>query len=289
MKIGVVFPQIEFEPDPLSVRDYAQAVEGMGFTHMHAYDHILGANPDRPGGWTGPYTFKNPFFEPFILFSYLAGLTKKIEFVTGILILPQRQTTLVAKQSATLDVLCNGRLRLGVGIGWNEIEYIALGENFHNRGKRVEEQVALLRLLWTQPLVKFEGRWHNIPDAGINPLPIQRPIPIWFGGSDDKVISRMAQLGDGWILTFRTIEQARPALDKLNHYLEEAGRDKASFGIETRLNMNLIGPDGWTSFIHSWEDLGATHLTVNTMGCGYTTTSAHIEALRQFIEFIGLR
>jgi probable F420-dependent oxidoreductase len=289
MKIGVVFPQIEFEPDPLAVRDYAQAVEGMGFINIHAYDHILSANPDRPGGWTGPYTFKNPFFEPFILFSYLAGLTKKIEFVTGILILPQRQTALVAKQAATLDVLCNGRLRLGVGIGWNEVEYIALGENFHNRGKRMEEQVALLRLLWTQPLVKFEGRWHNLPDAGINPLPIQRPIPIWFGGSDDRVIRRMAQLGDGWILYYRTMEQARLSLDDLDHYLEEAGRDKASFGIETRLNMSQIGPEGWNDFIHSWEELGATHLTVNTMGCGFTTASAHIEALRHFAEFIGLR
>jgi probable F420-dependent oxidoreductase len=288
MKIGVVFPQIEFEPDPLAVRDYAQAVEGLGFTHMHAYDHILGANPERPGGWTGPYTFTNPFFEPFVLFSYLAGLTRKIEFVTGILILPQRQTTLVAKQAATLDVLSNGRLRLGVGIGWNEVEYVALGENFHNRGKRVEEQVALLRLLWTQPLVKFEGRWHNIPDAGINPLPVQRPIPIWFGGADDRVLRRMANLGDGWILNYRTIEQARPAMDILNHYLDEAGRDKASFGVEVRLNMSLVGSEGWIDFLHTWEEFGVTHLSVNTMGCRFETTSDHIEALRRFAGMIGL-
>jgi probable F420-dependent oxidoreductase len=288
MKIGVVFPQIEFRPDPIAIRDYAQAVEGLGFSHMHAYDHILGANPERPGGWTGPYTFMHPFFEPFILFSYLAGLTHKIEFATGILILPQRQTALVAKQAATLDVLSNGRLRLGVGNGWNEIEYTALGENFHNRGKRMEEQVRLLRLLWTQPLVKFEGRWHNIPNAGINPLPIQRPIPIWFGGSDDRVLRRMAQLGDGWIPGTRPIEQMRPLLDKLARYLAEAGRDRACFGIDSRLNLSQIGPDGWTSFIRTWEELGATHLTVNTMGCGYETTSAHIEALKQFAGVIGL-
>jgi len=288
MKIGVVFPQIEFAPDLLAVRDYAQAVEGLGFTHMHAYDHILGVNPERPGGWTGPYTYKNPFFEPFILFSYLAGLTRKIEFVTGILILPQRQTALVAKQAATLDVLSNGRLRLGVGNGWNEVEYTSLGENFHNRGKRMEEQVALLRMLWTQPLVKFEGRWHNIPDAGINPLPVQRPIPIWFGGSDDKVLRRMARLGDGWMPNYRTIEQARPPLDKLKHYLEEAGRDKASFGIEPRLNMSVIGQAEWINFIHSWEGLGATHLTINTMGCGYETTSAHIEALKHLADMAGI-
>jgi probable F420-dependent oxidoreductase len=288
MKIGVVFPQVEFEPDPIAIRDYAQAVEGMGFTHMHAYDHVLGANPDRPGGWTGPYSCKDPFFEPFSLFSYLAGLTHKIEFATGILILPQRQTALVAKQAATLDVLCNGRLRLGVGIGWNEVEYIAQGENFHNRGKRIEEQVALLRLLWTQPLVNFEGRWHKVPDAGINPLPVQRPIPIWFGGTDDRVLRRMALLGDGWMLSSRAIEQIHPLLEKLTQYLIEAGRDKASFGIEPRLNMSQNGPDSWNDFMRTWEKLGATHLNVNTMGCGYKTTSAHIEALKRFAGRIGL-
>jgi probable F420-dependent oxidoreductase len=291
MKIGVIFPQTEFKPDPIAVRDYAQAVEDLGYTHMHAYDHILGANPERPGGWTGPYTFHHSFFEPFVLFSYLAGLTHSIEFATGILILPQRQTAVVAKQAATLDILCNGRLRLGVGIGWNEVEYTALGENFHNRGKRMEEQVALLRMLWTQPLVKFEGRWHNIPDAGLNPLPVQRPIPIWFGGTDDRALQRMARIGDGWMMNIRTIEPAQPKLDKLTHYLEEAGRERGSFGIEPRLNMNLIKKDEWLSFIHTWEGLGATHLTVNTMGCGYETTSAHIAALKHLAdmaEIIGL-
>jgi len=286
MKIGVVFPQIEIEPDPSAIRDYAQAVEGMGFTHMHAYDHVLGANPDRPGGFSGPYSYRDPFFEPFILFSYLAGLTHKIEFATGILILPQRQTALVAKQATTLDVLCNGRLRLGVGIGWNEVEYVALGENFHNRGKRIEEQVALLRQLWTQPLVKFEGRWHNIPDAGINPLPIRRPIPIWFGGSDDRVIRRMALLGDGWMPGTRPIEQMRPLLDKLAQYLAEAGRERASFGIDARLNLSQVEPDGWIDFLHTWDELGATHLTVNTMGCGFEITFTHIEALKRFAGMV---
>lgn len=289
MKIGVVFPQIEFSPDPLAVRDYAQAVEELGYTHLHAYDHVLGANPDRPSGWAGPYTYKNPFFEPFVLFSYLAGITLRLEFNPGILILPQRQTALVAKQAATLDVLSNGRVRLGVGLGWNEIEYIALGENFHNRGKRIEEQVTLLRLLWTQPLVNFEGNWHTIPDAGLNPLPVQRPIPIWFGGTDDRVLRRMARLADGWMVNQRTIEQARPLLDKLLQYLKDEQRDIASFGIEPRLNMNLIAQEGWTNFIKGWEALGATHLTVNTMGCGFETVSAHIQALRHFAETIGLK
>ncbi len=288
MKIGVVFPQIDMKPDPIEVRDYAQAVEGMGFSHMHAYDHILGANPERPGGWTGPYTYLNPFFEPFVLFSYLAGLTRTIEFDTGILILPQRQTALVAKQAATLDVLCNGRQRVGVGNGWNEVEYVALGENFHNRGKRMEEQVTLLRLLWTQPLVNFTGQWHNIPDAGINPLPVQRPIPIWFGGTADRALRRMAWMGDGWMVTQRNIETARPLLDKIRQYLEEAGRGNDPFGIEPRLNMNLLEPDGWQAFVHTWEELGATHVAVNTMGCGYETTTAHIQALEKFARMFGL-
>jgi len=288
MKIGVVFPQTEFPPDPIAVRDYAQTVEGLGFTHIHAYDHVLGANPDRPGGWTGAYTFQSSFFEPFILFSYLAGLTRKLEFATGILILPQRQTALVAKQAATLDVISNGRFRLGVGIGWNEVEYIALGENFHNRGKRLEEQVDLLRLLWTKPLVKFEGRWHNIPDAGPKPMPIQHPIPIWFGGTDDRALQRMARMGDGWMLNTRTTEQALPLIDKLNRYLKEAGRDPSSFGLEPRLNMNLIKPEEWMSFVHKFEELGATHLTVNTMGMENDTPSKHLAALAQFAKAIGL-
>jgi probable F420-dependent oxidoreductase len=288
LKTGVVFPQTEFPPDPIAVRDYTQAIEGLGFEHLHAYDHVLGANPDRPGGWTGPYTHQTPFFEPFVLFAYLAGLTHKIEFDTGILILPQRQTALVAKQAATLDMLCGGRTRLGVGNGWNAVEYTALDEDFHNRGKRMEEQVQLLRLLWTQPLVNFQGRWHNIPDAGINPLPVQRPIPIWFGGTDDRVISRMARLGDGWMLNIRSIEQARPKLDQLSRCLEDSGRPKTSFGIDLRLNMNLVGPDGWTSFIASCKELGATHLTVNTMSCGFVSPADHIKALEQFARLAGL-
>ncbi len=289
MKFGVVFPQIEFKPDPLSVRDYAQAVEDLGFTHMHAYDHVLGANPARPGGWTGTYTYRDPFFEPFVLFGYLAGLTQRIEFATGILILPQRQTALVAKQAATLDVLSNGRFRLGVGIGWNEVEFIALGENFHNRGLREEEQVSLLRQLWTKELVTFQGTWHNIPDAGLNPMPIQKPIPIWFGGREDRALRRMARMGDGWLLNVRTTEQAQPLLEKLDQYLEEAGRDKTSFGRDIRLSMNVIKQEDWANFIRAAEGLGITHLTVNTMGCGFESITAHTTALQQFAELAGLK
>jgi probable F420-dependent oxidoreductase len=288
MKIGVVFPQTEFPPDAMAVRDYAQVVEGLGYQHIHAYDHVLGANPDRPGGWTGPYTHEDPFFEPFVLFSYLAGLTQTIEFATGILILPQRQTALVAKQAATLDVMSNGRFRLGVGNGWNEVEYIALNENFHNRGRRIEEQVNLLRQLFTQPLVSFHGRYHEVPDAGILPMPVQQPIPIWFGGTHENVIQRMVQLGDGWMLNIRTFEQIKSSLDKLRAQLNKAGRDPATFGIDLRLNMSLVQADQWVSHVQTYQQLGATHLTVNTMGCGFSTPSAHIEALEDFSKRLGL-
>ena len=282
MKIGVVFPQTEFPPDPLAIRDYAQAVEGLGYTHLLAYEHVLGANPERPGGWSGPYTHQHSFYEPFVLFSYLAPLTRHLEFVTGILILPQRQTTLVAKQAATLDVLCGGRLRLGIGNGWNEVEYTALGENFRNRGRRIEEQVALLRRLWREPLVTFDGRWHHIPDAGLNPLPVQRPIPLWFGGHADEVLRRAARLGDGWMPGYRQVEQARPALDLLHRSLEEAGRDPATFGLEPRLNFNLGGAAEWLATLRAWQQAGATHFSVNTMGCGFATPGDHLAALQEF-------
>lgn len=288
MEIGVIFPQTEFPTDPIAIRDYAQTVEGLGFKHMHAYDHVLGANPERPGGWSGPYTYKDQFFEPFTLFSYLAGLTDKIIFATGILILPQRQTALVAKQAATLDVLSHGRLRLGVGNGWNEVEYTALGENFHSRGKRMEEQVKLLRMLWTKPLLKFEGRWHTIPDAGINPLPVQRPIPIWFGGTDERVLHRMARIGDGWMLSSRVLEQGTQKLDRLDHYLEQAGRDISSFGLDLRLNLSLAGESEWLNQLQVLEKLGATHVSINTMGCGFRSATAHIEALQHFARVVEL-
>jgi probable F420-dependent oxidoreductase len=283
MRIGVVFPQTEIGSDPLAIRDYIQAVEGMGYTHLLVYEHVLGANPERPEGWQGPYTHQHSFYEPFVLFSYLTPLTQKLEFVTGVLILPQRQTALVAKQAATLDVLCGGRLRLGIGNGWNEFEYIALDKNFHNRGVRIEEQVTLLRRLWTEPLVDYSGRWHTIPDAGLNPLPIQRPIPLWFGGHADKVLRRAARLGDGWMPTYRTVEQARPALDTLACYLEEAGRSPAAFGLEPRLNCSLIPPDEWEVTRQNWQEAGATHFSINTMGCGYTTLDQHIETLKRLI------
>ena len=286
MKIGVVFPQTEIGSDPAAIRDYAQTAEGLGYNHVLAYDHVLGANPDRPGGWAGPYTFQPPFHEVFVLFSYLAGLTQRLELVTGILILPQRQTALVAKQAASLDLLSGGRLRLGVGLGWNEVEYIALNENFHNRGKRSEEQVVLLRRLWTEPLVDFKGQWHTILDAGILPLPVQRPIPIWFGGHHEAVLRRTARLGDGWMPNHRNPADAGPTLEMLDRFLEEAGRTRSQIGIESRISYGTGDPKTWETLMKGWQDLGATHLSFNTMGSGFKTPQEHIQAIKKFAEIV---
>lgn len=288
MRIGVVFPQTEFGNDPVALRDYAQTVEGLGYSHILAYDHVLGANPQRPGGWSGPYTHQDPFHEVFVLFSFMAGVTRHIEFTTGILILPQRQTALVAKQAASLDVVSGGRLRLGVGIGWNEVEYQALNENFNNRGRRIEEQVVVLRRLWSEPLVTFSGRWHNIPDAGLNPMPRQ-PIPIWFGGHAEAVLQRMARLGDGWMPGYRTAQEAHSALEKLDEYLAVGGRSRADFGIEPRLHYGDGSPARWQALRDDWQQAGATHLSINTMGANFQGPGEHLQALTNFAREMGLR
>jgi probable F420-dependent oxidoreductase len=284
MRIGVVFPQTEIGNDPSVIRDYAQTAEGLGFTHVLVYDHVLGANPDRPGGWHGPYTHLTPFHEVFVLLSYLAGITSRLKLATGILILPQRQTSLVAKQAASLDVLSGGRLRLGVGIGWNEVEYISLNENFHNRGKRMDEQVTLLRSLWTQPLVDFKGNWHTIPDAGILPLPVQQPIPIWFGGSAEAALQRMARLGDGWMTNHRSPAEARTALDLLRRFLDEAGRPRSTFGLEPRITHGAGDPKAWETSLLEWQNEGATHLSFNSMNSGLKSPQDHIQAIQKFAK-----
>jgi probable F420-dependent oxidoreductase len=282
MKIGVVFPQTEIGSDPAAIRDYAQTAEGLGYTHLLAYDHVLGANPDRPGGWSGPYTFRTPFHEVFVLFGYLAGITQRLELASGIIILPQRQTALVAKQAASLDVLSGGRLRLGVGLGWNPVEYTSLNENFHNRGKRMEEQVALMRRLWDEPLVDFHGKWHTIPDAGLNPLPVQRPIPVWFGGEAEPALRRMARLADGWMTNHRSAAAAQANLDLLDRFLEEAGRARPAFGLEPRISYGDGNPHTWEASLKAWQAVGATHLSFNTMGSGFTSPEDHIQGIRKF-------
>ncbi|HEX6435786.1 MAG TPA: LLM class F420-dependent oxidoreductase [Candidatus Binatia bacterium] len=283
MQIGVVFPQTEIGTDAGVIREFGQAAEQLGYHHILAYDHVLGANPASRPDWRPPYTHQSTFHEPFVLFGYLAALTKTIELVPGVLILPQRQTALVAKQAAALDVLSGGRLRLGIGIGWNPVEYEALGENFSNRGQRSEEQVQLLRLLWTREILSFDGRWHKISDAGINPLPVQRPIPIWFGGGHDRVLRRLARMGDGWFPQLPP-ERCRAAIEKINAYAREAGRDPETIGIEGRMTISAASAGTWNEQVKAWKEVGATYLGVNTMNSGFSNPAAHIDAIRNFRE-----
>ena len=285
MKVGVVFPQTEIGQDPAVIRDYAQAVESIGYTHILAFDSVVGANPNRPGGWDSQYTYQHAFHEPFVLFGFCAGVTRRIELVTGIVILPQRQTALVAKQAAAVDVLSGGRLRLGIGVGWNTVEFEALGENFKNRGKRVEEQLEVMRLLWTKELVTYEGQWHRVPDAGIRPLPVQQPIPVWMGGDSEVVIRRAARLADGWITlpSFRPGPAGQQTVDRLHGLVREAGRDPAAFGIEARMALAKIPAEERAKEIAAWRAMrGITHLCVNTMGLGLPGPEEHVRTLERF-------
>jgi probable F420-dependent oxidoreductase len=282
MDIGAVFPQVEIGNDPAAIRDYAQAVEQMGYTHLLAFDHVLGANPERPGGWTGPYTHRHPFHEPFVLFGFLAGVTSRVGLVTGIVILPQRQTALVAKQAAAVDVLSGGRLRLGVAVGWNAVEYEALGADFRTRGRRIEEQIDVMRTLWTKELVTVRSAHHRISDAGLNPLPVQRPIPIWMGGESEVVQRRAGRVADGWMPHFRPGLEAQQAVDRIHGFVREAGRDPARFGIEGRFTLSRVSREEWAKEIQAWRAMrGVTHMSVYTVGLGLKTPDDHVEMLRQ--------
>ena len=290
MKIGAVLPQTEIGNDPAAIKAYAEAVEDMGFTHVLVFDHVLGANPERPGGWKGPYTFRHAFHEPFVLFGFLAAATRRLELATGIVILPQRQTALVAKQAAAVDVLSGGRLRLGVGVGWNPVEFEALGEDFTKRGRRIEEQVEVLRALWTRELVTFKGREHTISDAGLNPLPVQRPIPIWMGGESEAVQQRMARLADGWMPHFRAGAAGQAAVDRLHGLVRAAGRDPQAFGIEGRLALAQIPEGEWGKELEAWKAMrGISHLCVHTAGMALAKPDDHVEILRRFRQTVGLK
>lgn len=288
MHVGAVFPQTEIGADPAAIRDYAQTVEDLGYHHILAYDHVLGADTATRPGWQGPYTNTSMFHEVFVLFGYLAAITRRVELVTGVLILPQRQTALVAKQAAALDVLSGGRLRLGIGVGWNPVEYEALNEDFANRGKRSEEQIQVLRALWTQPSVTFSGRWHHIDAAGIAPLPVQQPIPIWLGGAAEATLQRVARLGDGWLPQRPPDAAARGMVERLRQYTRAARRDEASVGIEARLTLSQVPEARWHEYMTAWQALGATHISVNTMGMRFTSPQQHMEALRRVKEALGI-
>src|SRR5690349_5466592 len=255
MKLGVVFPQTEIGADPAVLREYVQTVEGLGFDYLTIYDHVLGANPGRPGGWTGPYTRLTQFHEPFVLFGWIAAMTQRLEMATGVIILPQRQTALVAKQTAEISVLSGGRFRLGVGVGWNAVEYEGLGEDFHVRGKRVEEQVTLLRELWAKPLVTFKGEFDTVTDAGLNPLPTP-PVQIWFGGTADVALRRSARLGDGWLPNSMSLAELRVQLGTLRKYLVEEGRNPDGFGVDVRMSVNRTPQSDWASEAAQLAEMG---------------------------------
>jgi probable F420-dependent oxidoreductase len=287
MKIGVIFPQVEIGPDRAVVRDYAQTAEGLGYTHILAYDHVIGADTSTRPNWSGPYTLQTQFHEPFVLYGYLAAITN-LELVTGVIILPQRQTVLVAKQAAEVDILTGGRFRLGVGVGWNEVEYEALNENFTNRGRREEEQIEVMRLLWTQESVTFKGKWHSIPGAGLKPRPIQQPIPVWIGGRTDPAFKRIGRIGDGWMPQFRPDTAGERMVEAVRGYTREAGRDPSKLGMEARLSVGQTPRAEWRQDIERWQQLGATHLTINTMSFGLKSPNDHIEMLKTLWEELGL-
>lgn len=285
MKFGAVLPHHEIGTDPGALRDYAQGLEEAGVDHLLVYDHVLGADPDRPGGWQGPYDKDVAFHEPLTTFAFLAGVTRRLEFMSAVLILPQRQTALVAKQAAEVANLSRGRLRLGIGSGWNQVEYEALGVPFAGRGRRQEEQVALLRHLWHEDSVSFDGDYHQVTAAGINPLPVE-PIPIWFGGGAPALLDRCARLGDGWIPLGGPSDKARTAIETMARIRAEAGRDEEPFGIQAQAQFAGGDPERWRKHAEKWREIGATHLAVATHNAGPTDAEGHVKRVRHYLEAV---
>ncbi|MBO0710040.1 MAG: LLM class F420-dependent oxidoreductase [Acetobacteraceae bacterium] len=296
MRLGVAVPVIDAEVggDPGAIREFAQVAEEIGYQDLSVPDHVLGVNVASRSGWGDRNTSADLFQDPFVLFGFLAGCTKKIGFSTQVLILAQRQTVLVAKQAACLDVLCNHRFRLGVGVGWNETEFVGLNEDFHNRGRRSEEQVQVMQALWAEPHVTFKGKWHTIDDAGINPLPISRSIPIWFGGHADVTLRRVAKSGAGWMpLSYPPGDEAKAAIDKLHAYTAAEGRDPSSIGIDTRVTVGLGDVAAWRETVRVWKSIGVTDLTLATYsGRGHLrriegrTLAHHLTAIRRYWDAI---
>ncbi len=285
MLAGAIFPSMEIGTDPLVIRDYAQAVEGLGYHHILAFDHVvLAATPVVAGGRS--YSNRDLIHEPLLLFSFLAGLTQRIEFATSVLVLPQRATALVAKQASELAVLSGGRLRLGVGVGWNRDGYAALGQDFPTRGARIEEQIPLLRRLFAEDSVTFAGRWHQIHAAGINPRPAGGSIPIWLGGGAERVIERVVRLADGWFPVVPLAYGGQGAVEGLWRAAAAAGRDPATIGVEARLSSREGPAATQITTARAWQALGATHMSINTLGAGYADMQAHLAALTDFKQML---
>lgn len=296
MQFGVVFPQTEIGADPGAIREYVQAAEEMGYSYIFIADHVLGADPQHHQHVANSYyTHQSVIHEQLVTLGFIASVTKNMDLITGVLILPQRQTALVAKQAAEIDVLSGGRLKLGVGVGWNHVEYEALGQDFHTRGRRCEEQIAVLRALWTQEAVNFEGRWHRITHAGLNPLPVQRPIPIWLGAGGsaspvpvEPVMRRIARVADGWFPSFPPNDEGREAVERVRSYAREAGRDPAEIGMIGRLRLPGKQPEDWVNEVQGWRELEATHVSVEARRGVLSSVDGHIDAIRQVKEVIGV-
>jgi probable F420-dependent oxidoreductase len=277
VRIGVVYPQTELGGDPVAARRLATAVEELGFDHLLAYDHVLGAaHADRTPPLTGPYTERDPFHDPLVLFAHVAALTERIELVTGILILPQRQTVLVARQAADVDLLSGERLRLGVGVGWNPVEYEALGERFGQRGARQEEQIDLLRRLWTEPIVEFDGRFDRVDRAALVPRP-RRLIPIWLGGYGPHAYERAARIGDGFIFGGR-VDDLTASWTRMRDRVAALGRPAETFGGDYVV-LSRQGVDALVEKVGRWREAGGTHASIVTMGLGLESVDAHIDYL----------
>lgn len=285
-QIGAFFPTRDMPADPVTIRDWAQAAEAIGFDFIEVSDHVLGADREALPAFEGPYDVDDSFHETFVTLSYIAAVTERVGLASGVLILPQRQTALVAKQAAQVDIVSGGRLRLGIGVGWNPVEYEALGQNWHVRGRRQAEQIVLMNRLWTERSVTFKGEFDRVQHAGINPLPIQRPIPIWFGGGVDAVLRRAARYGQGWIPLGKPDTQTADQVERLRGYLRTEGRDPGTFGIEAWIRSSIGGPDIWRQALERWDTLGATHITFYTSGQGVGAVAQQIQALQQFRDAV---
>jgi probable F420-dependent oxidoreductase len=285
MDIGVIFPQTEIGGDPGAVRAYGQAASDLGFAHLAAYDHVLGADTAVHGDLGGPYTIHDTFREPLVMFGYLAGCTT-LAFATSILIGPQRQTALLAKQAAEVDLLCGGRFRLGLGIGWNRVEYEALGHSYADRAAFLEDQITVLRQLWTQESVTVESKFHRITAAGLAPLPIQRPIPIWVGAWAPAALRRVGRLADGWFPQVRPGGGLDEALEIIGEGAREAGRDPGEIQFEGRVDWATRDPERMATHAERWRAAGASHLSVNTMAAGCVGVDDHIAALTTLGEVL---
>jgi probable F420-dependent oxidoreductase len=287
MEIGVVYPQNELRGDPTAVRRIGRAVEDLGFDHLLAYDHVLGAvHADRTPRLTGPYTEHDPFHDPFVMFAYLAGITERISFATGVLVLPQRQTALVARQAADVELLSGGRLRLGLGVGWNYVEYEALGQDFRTRGARQEEQIELLRRLFTEPLVDFSGRFDRVDRAALVPKPA-RPIPIWLGGSSEVAFDRAARLADGFIFFGTGTDHVVDAWKRMRDRVGALGRSVDEFGGDY-VALSRRGLGDLTAEIDAWREAGGTHASVVTTLLGLDSVDGHIDYLASVADALSL-